>query len=88
MKDEHWHILALIFIIGCFFVAGAVRSHEAVVVDVPKTNAALRYACTGFVDQLVNDGKVVSDDREVSIDSCINILAERFEAKPYLHNHT
>ena len=79
-----FNAIAFFIIISCFFVAGMVKAHDAVVVDVQKTDAALRYACTAFVDQI----EPAVPDAEKAITTCVNTLAERFGAEYYQHDHS
>lgn len=87
MKDKYFNIIAIVIIITSFFIAGLVQAHETVVVEVNKTNRALAYACHGFVNSLVEDGKVDVADVQKSIQTCVNLIAERMDAKPHQHDH-
>ena len=64
------------------------RAHDAVVVDVQKTDAALEYACTGFVTQLINEGKILPSAKKAKVTLCVNTIAKRFDAKLYQHDHS
>jgi hypothetical protein len=64
------------------------RAHDAVVVDVQKTDAALLYACTGFVTQLINEGKILPSAKEVKVTLCVNTIAKQFGAELYQHDHS
>ena len=87
MNSKYFNAIALTIIILCFFIAGMVQAHEAVIIEVKGADETLDYACKGFVGSLVDQGKVLEELREASEEVCRELLVERLEPVHYQHDH-
>ena len=83
----YWAVLATLVAI-LIADSSLSRAHDAVVVDVQKTDAALEYACTGFVTQLINEGKILPSAKKAKVTLCVNTIAKKFGAELYQHDHS